>query len=449
MPVDLSSTFPILRLSEGGKAATLNGPLRQRGTAMASLPPALMSIVGAFAPLFSRPVWRRVQVLLVGAILTPGTRTVASVLRVMGLQSGARLQELSPGAEPGAVVVVGGQSGVAGLPGGDLRPLRRCGDGAGRYAGAAPRGEDRCQGHLPRSGALQPRHLRQGPGSALAESDAAIVHPLGTAGLGTAGADAAVPFATLLRHPWPGASAAHRAGPSQVLRQIKRWLPQREVVIVADSSFAVLEFLAGLPPGVQVVTRLRLDAALHAPAPARPPGQTGRPRKKGQRLPTLAQVVADPTTAWTTLTVPLWYGQKQRSCAGSRSTKDRLGWFSRSAAVLLCRAPVGAVCNVVQNVETQRQWSRQAIARTTPVLLGLFSLVTLLAHALQRQPCPPVRTSAWYHKAQPTFSDALAWVRAALWRGQSFPTSAFGTDIVKIPRPVLCRVMGKVELREV
>ncbi len=69
-------------------------------------------------------------------------------------------------------------------------------------------------------------------------------------------------------------------------------------------------------------------------------------------------------------------------------------------------------------VETQRQWSVQAIARSTPALLGLFSVVVLLGHALHPDGAIPVRQAAWYPKGQATFSDVLATVRTQLWRGE-------------------------------
>jgi hypothetical protein len=91
-------------------------------------------------------------------------------------------------------------------------------------------------------------------------------------------------------------------------------------------------------------------------------------------------------------------------------------------------------------VETQRQWSEQAIARTTPALFALYSIVTLSAHRmLQTQP-RPTRTAAWYAKCAPTFSDALAWVRRELWQAQSFATSPPQAEIIKIPRPLLERL---------
>ncbi len=91
-------------------------------------------------------------------------------------------------------------------------------------------------------------------------------------------------------------------------------------------------------------------------------------------------------------------------------------------------------------VETQRQWSDMAIARTTPVLLALFSIVKLLAARLVRDGRLPVRTAAWYAKRTPTFSDALAAVRAHWWRWQRFRTSPREADMVKLPRHVVRRL---------
>ena len=91
---------------------------------------------------------------------------------------------------------------------------------------------------------------------------------------------------------------------------IHRWLPQREVVVVADSSYAVIELLNRVReiPGVSLITRLRLDAALYDAALSRAPRQNGRPRKKGAHRPTLQHVLKDSQTRWTPLTVTNWYG---------------------------------------------------------------------------------------------------------------------------------------------
>jgi hypothetical protein len=114
-------------------------------------------------------------------------------------------------------------------------------------------------------------------------------------------------------------------------------------------------------------------------------------------------------------------------------------------------------CNIVQGVESQRQWSDLAIARTTPCLLALFSLVTLFATDLHRRGKWPLRSSAWYCKPQRTFSDAIAAVRQQLWKGLFFgvvpsltgPNGKCSSAGPTLDRgALLCRVMDKVELRD-
>jgi hypothetical protein len=91
-------------------------------------------------------------------------------------------------------------------------------------------------------------------------------------------------------------------------------------------------------------------------------------------------------------------------------------------------------------VETQRQWSDLAIARTTPVLLGLYSLVALWAHELRRSQMLLPAAAAWYAKKRATFSDALASVRCALWAEAALHTSRRWGDLVEVPRPLPSRL---------
>ena len=95
-------------------------------------------------------------------------------------------------------------------------------------------------------------------------------------------------------------------------------------------------------------------------------------------------------------------------------------------------------------METQRPWSDLAIARTTPVLLGWFSLVTLMADGLCTRPTMPVRLSAWYTKERPTFADAMALTRRCLWSRCHFSTSSQNRDVLKVPRSVLERLTDAV-----
>src|SRR4029450_2178952 len=112
----------------------------------------------------------------------------------------------------------------------------------------------------------------------------------------------------------------------QAIRQVKRWLPDRRLIIVADASFAALDLIAAAPPPlllpdasfaalaliaairrqVCLITRLRIDANLFAPAPPRRSGQMGRPRLKGRRLPKFAAVLANPRTVWLPIHVTEW-----------------------------------------------------------------------------------------------------------------------------------------------
>jgi hypothetical protein len=258
----------------------------------------------------------------------------------------------------------------------------------------------------------------------------------------------------------------------QMLLQVKRWLPDREVIALGDSSYSVIELLAALKGKVTFITRLRLDAALYEPVPHRKAGQSGRTRKKGKRLPTLAQIEQSSATEWQEVVFSHWYGPTQKTMQLATGTalwyhsgKPALPirWVvlrdpqaKLETAALLCTNQSFTALRIVTlfvqrwaievtfqevrahlGVETQRQWSTKAIARTTPVLLALFSLVALLADHLHAQGKLMVSTAAWYDKKQPTFSDAIASVRSLLWTASSFSMSAAETDMIKIPRQQL------------
>jgi hypothetical protein len=225
---------------------------------------------------------------------------------------------------------------------------------------------------------------------------------------------------------------------------------------------------------VGVITRLRLDAALYDPPPPRAPGQRGRPRLKGKRRPTLETVLADEKTPWSTLTIDDWYGEGPREVDVATNTAV---WYHTGKAPVairwvLIRDPqkrfkpqallstnlehtsaqmlTWFVCRWTMEVtfeearahlgmETQRQWNDRAIARATPALLSLYSLITLTAHLLIDKGATAVRSTAWYGKTRPTFSDAMALVRRQLWEHIHFSTSQQATEMIQIPRALLER----------
>ena len=98
-----------------------------------------------------------------------------------------------------------------------------------------------------------------------------------------------------------------------MLLLVKRWLPEREIIAVGDSSYSVIDLLAALQGRVTFITRLRVDAALYQPVPLRKAGQMGRTRKKGERLPTLERLEQSPTTLWQEVVFSEWYGQNQKT----------------------------------------------------------------------------------------------------------------------------------------
>ncbi len=338
------------------------------------LPKELMPWVLVFAPLFSKPVWESALVLLVGAIVAPGKRTVSAILRVMGIQHDPHFQNY----------------------------------------------------HRVLSRAL-----------------------------------------------WSSRQASRLL--LQQLVQVRRWVPHRAIILVADSSFVALEFLDALrqlPTTVSVITRLRLDAALYEPAPERQPKQIGRPRKVGKRLPTLQSLLGNPETVWQTLILEGWYGG--RTCELQVASATAVWYHTGLPAVpirwVLVKGPTGKLepqaflstdihatagqillwfrqrwqvevtfeeLRAHLGVETQRQWSDLAILRTTPALFALFSVVVLWAHQLQSQVEFSLPQSAWYNKSLPTFVDALALVRQRLWQARLFPFSRSTTNMVKIPRALL------------
>ena len=255
----------------------------------------------------------------------------------------------------------------------------------------------------------------------------------------------------------------------QMVGVVHRWCPTRPLVLVGDTAYAALAFLAATRSVATVVTRLRLDARLFDPTPPRVPGQKGRPRVVGARLPTLAARLTDPTTPWTPLTVPFWYGETDRTI---EIVSDTAVWYSTGlppvpvrwvlirdpadafpSQALLCtdldasplqivswfvlRWQLEATFHEVRDhlgVETGRGWSEQTIRRTTPALLGLFSFVTLVAQAHWMQGTPLVKGAAWYRKREPTFVDALAVVRRSLWAHMAFQTAPSDGDLCKVPR---------------
>ena len=441
---------------------------------MHTLPNEYTTILSSFARLFSKRVWQQAQLLLIGAILAPGQRTVAAVLRIIGLETNPHFQTFHR---------VLNRACWSSLEVSDLLLawLVKVFAPAGPIILGLDDTIERRRGAKIRAKGIYRDPVRSSQSHFVKASGLRWLSLMLLTPIPWAKRVWALPFLTALapsERYYDGRVRKHKKlteWARQILYQARRWLPGRQLVVVADASFAVIELLCHLPQlanPICMITRLRLDAALYQPAPPRKEGQKGRPRKKGKRLPTLKQVLENPNTRWKQVCIPQWYGQGRRKV---EIVSDTAVWFHNGLPALpirwvLIRDPKGRFKSqallrtdlqakpeqILQwfvlrwqvevtfhearthlGVETQRQWSDLAIARTTPILLGLYSLVTLLAHTHARRSKLPVRQAAWYAKPLPTFSDALAIVRQHLWQHLYFLPSHFQGDVRKIPAKTL------------
>ncbi len=438
---------------------------------MQSYPVEFLAVILPFQELFSKPVFAHVKVLASGAILAPGKRTISSVLQIMGLREEKRFHKyhrvlsLVEWSALGASRIL-------------LLLLLACFLPAGEIIVGIDETLERRWGKMIKQRGIYRDSVRSSGSHFVKSSGLRWMSVMLLVPISWASRIWALPFLTVLA---PSERYNKQQGKRhkkitdwarQMLLQIKRWLPDRKIIAVGDSSYSVIDLLSALTGKVTFITRLRLDAALYEPAPARKKGQNGRPRLKGKRLPTLQSIAKDAATHWQTLVFSHWYGYEEKTMQVATGTalwyhsgkppvpirwillKDPEGKLEMSALlatdlsltaeqVITYFARRWAMEVTFQEgrthlgVETQRQWSPKAIARTTPVLLGLFSLVTLIADKLQGEGKLTTQASAWYKKQLPTFSDAIASVRQALWDTKSFSISCFEDDMIKIPRQQL------------
>jgi hypothetical protein len=257
-------------------------------------------------------VWNRILVLVAGAVLAPGKRTVTQVLRVMGLADEPRFQRyhevLSRARWNGRAVARRLLLTIIErlLPEGEL------------VAGVDDTIERRWGAQIKARGIYRDP-VRSSKGHFVKTSGLRWLSLMVAVPIPWARRTWALPFLTILAPSarWSEANGKRHktltTWARQAILQTKRWLPHRRLVFVADSGFAALELLAAVRRHVCMVTRLRLDARLFRPAPKRRPGQRGRTPMKGSALPKLTTVLKSKKTVWTSVIVSQWYNAQQRS----------------------------------------------------------------------------------------------------------------------------------------
>ena len=440
-------------------------------TVQPHVPEPLAAWMGPFMTGLTRPTWRHALVLVAGAILAPGRRTVAAVLRVVGLGRAPTFTNYH------RVLNRNRWSGRAAA--GRLLHLL--------LAAFAPEGPvvigvdetiERRWGARIKARGIYRDPVRSSRGHFVKASGLRWITVMLLAPIPWAGRVWALPFLTALA---PSERFAREHGrrhkrltdrARQLLLLVARWLPGRRLIAVADSSYAAIELLAAVCRRLTVVTRLRLDARLFDPPPPRRPGTTrpaagvgrasadpgrapGRPEDplaarhgRGLVRPDRAAdrarlghgALASPGQAGLD---PLALGPRcRRRVRAAGLPVHRPGRRSARRAALVRAALVGRG-DVRRGAPAPRGGDAAAVVgpgdradhagAARPVLAG---------DALGRGPggdVPP-RGAAWYPKPRPTFSDALATVRYRLWTSATFSTSPGAGEVAKIPRALLERL---------
>ncbi|CAA9560258.1 MAG: hypothetical protein AVDCRST_MAG87-1525 [uncultured Thermomicrobiales bacterium] len=433
------------------------------------LPPEILAIFDVFAPLFSSRTWPHARTLVVGTILVNGRRTVASALRVMGLADHAHFTNYHRALNRDAWSLLAAARLLLGLILAALPPdaplILAADDTVERRNGRRIDAKG-CYRDPVRSSR---KHTIRCFGLKWVALAALIPIPWSKRPW-------ALPFLTALC--WPegkGDRLRHKTSIDwlrQMIAQVRRWHPLRKLILVVDGGFAAVALAAScIRVEATLVCRLRLDAALYHPPGPQPASKRGPKPKKGPRQLSPKQWLSRGDTPWESIEVA-WYGGRSKVlqvlsrtalwhtsgldpvairyvvvrdpegevpgaaflCTDTDATAGEiLGWavqrWSLEVTFEEVRAHLG--------VETQRQWSGLAIARTTPVLLGLYSVLTLVALRWHGDGSMSAAGSAWYAKCSPTFSDCIRVAREKIWRARISGGSDATGGPLQLSRPML------------
>lgn len=430
-----------------------------------SLPHGITRVLNAFNKLFTLPTWQHVQMLLTGAIICQGARRVSSILRVMGLSYEKRFEKYHRvlnraqwNSMMGAKILLGLL--VTLLPASfpilivvDDTVERRSGKkikAKGCYRDACRSTEKlvvKCFG--------------------LKWVSLMLIVPLPWCQRPWA-----LPFMTILAPSKKYHEARVKKHKTSIdwtiiaVRIIARWL-KRPFILIGDGGFSCIHLGHACNKNkVTLVSRLRLDASLYELPNTPIRKQPGRRREKGERVIALKHLAADTSQAWRNIEID-WYGNEKKKVKMLSSIHL---WYSSSEKPLLIRwvlvidpvtsrteaffstdislAPEQIINWFVLRwnievtfeesrahlgIETQRQWSDKAIARTTPCLMALFSLVCLFAVEMLKEQALPILSTAWYNKkSQATFSDIVSFVRRSIWANHYINDSMVNGEYMKI-----------------
>lgn len=418
------------------------------------LSPPILAYILPFSVLFSMTNWKNAQTLLCGAIVCKGKRTVCSILRALGLQNTpgfSKFHRLLNGASwsarKGACILL--KMLLPCIPKG-IRPVIFIDETLERRKGKK----------------IKAKGLYR---DAVASTRSNIVKRYGLKWLvmslsirfSFVKRAFALPFFSVLEpssYCCKQKKKRHKTTidwACQMIKQVVRWVPNIPFILVGDGGFATGELAwTCLRHNIALVSRLKMNACLYDFPPEVEPGKKGRRAKKGNRLLNFKQMLNAPDLDWQTAEITGYGGIKKAvryltaTClwgvdgfepvpirwvlmVDPSGQLDPLPLMSTDVslsaegiiALYIDRWSIEVTFEEVREhlgVETQRQWSEKAIQRTTPVLMGLYSLVCLMANKLSEIKKIDVENTAWYQKEVATFADMLKAVRKELWRDNLF-----------------------------
>ena len=441
---------------------------------MYDLPAQIVNILGLFSPLFSRPIYKNAVLLFMGHVLTKGRRTIADILRTLNLKdcrnfskyhwvlNGARWSAFQASRILlGAIINAFSLKEVTIAI--DTHVERRRGEkikGLGRQRDAVQSTKS---------------YKVLTIGLLWLVASVSIKCPWSSLRW-------ALPFFTQLIPPKKPLSSSrnkrdlekrskHKTLTDwtvQLIVVIKNWLKNEvSFVLVADVAFASHKIAhACAKAGGAFISRLRMDARIFD-FPDHSKKRRGRPLLVGKRCPLFTDYLKDPNLLWQEITVDWYGGGRKKLLVHSRTNL----WYAYGIRPLpirwvLVKDPEGklepvalfstntehSVEKIVETfvsrwslevtfeesrrhlgIETQRQWSDQAVERTTPCLFASFSIIVLMAMKQTEATKETISTqkTAWYHKTHVTFSDVLSYVRLAILRRKYFSKFGLKTELGK------------------
>lgn len=417
---------------------------------MPSLSPAILSVIAPFAILFSKPAWNNALTLFIGTILCRGKRTVCAALRVMGLSNDTGFSKYHHVLNRVDWSLLSGARILLNLI------VVTIGSGNPLVLFIDETLERRKGPKIKAKGYYR---------DAVRSSKKVVVKSSGLKWLTLAVSWCfpfseryfALPFMTVLEPSAKSDKAANRRHKTtlqwtiQMLTQVVRWLKNIPIILVGDGGFACGELAwMCLKLKICLITRLKMNARLYDFPPPDEPGKRGRKKTKGAKLFSFREMVGMPDLGWTEIVIE-GYGKKKKRLKyiSNVSLWGGDGFLPVPIRWVLVVDPEGELDPIplmstelnispekiigfyIQRwnlevtfeevrehlgVETQRQWSDKAIARTTPILLGLYTIVCLIANRLQKERPIEVAQTAWYEKKDAAFSDLLKAVRKILWK---------------------------------